>query len=37
LEVDTGDTLHLFSSYELGAEPAEVAEALNALRANAPR
>jgi len=37
LEIDTGDTLHLFSSYDLGAEPAEVADALNALRTNAPR
>lgn len=37
LEIDTGDTLHLFSTYDLGAEPAEVAEALNALRTNAPR
>lgn len=36
LEVDTGDSLHLFSVHELGADPAEVAEALNALRANAP-
>lgn len=36
LEIDTGDSLHMFSLYELGAEPEEVAEALNALRANAP-
>ena len=36
LEIDTGDSLHLFSVHELGAEPEEVAEALNALRANAP-
>jgi len=37
LEIDTGDSVHLFSVHELGADPAEVAEALNALRANAPR
>jgi hypothetical protein len=37
LEIDTGDALHLFSSHELSADPAEVADALNALRANAPR
>jgi hypothetical protein len=37
LEIDTGDSLHLFSVHELGADPAEVADALNALRANAPR
>jgi len=36
LEIDTGDSLHLFSVHELGTDPAEVAEALNALRANAP-
>ena len=36
LEIDTGDSLHLFSVHELGTEPEEVAEALNALRANAP-
>ena len=36
LEIDAGATLHLFSAHELGTEPAEVAEALNALRANAP-
>ena len=36
LEIDTGDSLHMFSRNELGAEPEEVAEALNALRANAP-
>ncbi|GAA3339515.1 hypothetical protein GCM10020358_23560 [Amorphoplanes nipponensis] len=37
LEIDTGESLHLFSVHELGTEPEEVAEALNALRANAPR
>ena len=37
LEIDTGDNLHLFSAHELGTEPDEVAEALNELRANAPR
>ena len=36
LEIDTGDSLHLFSVHELGADPEEVAEALNALRTNAP-
>jgi hypothetical protein len=36
LEIDTGDSLHLFSRNDLGADPEEVAEALNALRANAP-
>lgn len=37
LEIDAGDSLHLFSRHDLGTDPAEVAEALNALRANAPR
>lgn len=37
LEIDAGDSLHLFSVHDLGTDPAEVAEALNALRANAPR
>ncbi len=37
LEIDTGDSLHLFSEHELGTDPAEVAEALDALRAGAPR
>ena len=36
LEIDAGDSLHLFSLHELGADPEEVAESLNALRANAP-
>ncbi len=36
LEIDAGDSLHLFSQHELGTDPDEVAEALNALRANAP-
>jgi hypothetical protein len=36
LEIDTGDSLHLLSAHELGADPEEVAESLNALRANAP-
>jgi hypothetical protein len=36
LEIDTGESLHLFSVHELGTDPDEVAEALNALRANAP-
>ncbi|HEU4421584.1 MAG TPA: PH domain-containing protein [Pilimelia sp.] len=33
LEIDTGETLHLFSSYDLGAPPREVADRLAALRA----
>jgi hypothetical protein len=37
LEIDTGDSLHLFSSYELSAAPAEVAELLEALRSRANR
>jgi hypothetical protein len=32
LELDAGDTLHLFSVHQLGAEPDEVAAALSALR-----
>jgi hypothetical protein len=36
LEIDAGESLHLFSAQELGTDPAEVAEALNGLRANAP-
>jgi hypothetical protein len=36
LEIDTGDSLYLFSVHDLGTDPAEVAESLNALRANAP-
>lgn len=32
LEIDTGDALHLFSAYDLGAPPADVAERLDALR-----
>jgi hypothetical protein len=36
LEIDTGDSLHLLSEQELGADPEEVAQSLNALRANAP-
>ena len=36
LEIDAGESLHMFSTNDLGAEPEEVAEALNALRANAP-
>jgi hypothetical protein len=36
LEIDTGDSLHLFSANELGADPEDVAGALNALRSNAP-
>jgi hypothetical protein len=37
LEIDAGDSLHLFSVHDLGTDPEEVAGALNALRANAPR
>ncbi|MBQ1022993.1 PH domain-containing protein [Micromonospora sp. C95] len=33
LEIDTGDSLHLFSRLDLGADPAEVADALRAARA----
>ena len=36
LEIDAGESLHMFSINDLGADPEEVAEALNALRANAP-
>jgi hypothetical protein len=36
LEIDTGDSLHLLSMNELGTDPEEVADALRALRANAP-
>ncbi|PZF93401.1 PH domain-containing protein [Micromonospora deserti] len=32
LEIDTGESLHLFGRYDLGADPAEVAEAVNAAR-----
>jgi hypothetical protein len=32
LEIDTGESLHLFSRYDLGAPCAEVAEALAGLR-----
>lgn len=32
LEVDTGEALHLFSRYDLDADPAEVAEELEAAR-----
>jgi hypothetical protein len=35
LEIDTGDSLHLFSSYELSASCAEVAARLRALRSQA--
>ncbi|MDQ7911466.1 PH domain-containing protein [Phytohabitans sp. ZYX-F-186] len=31
LEIDAGDSLHLFSEYDLGAPPAEVAAALKPL------
>ncbi|WP_432983530.1 PH domain-containing protein [Dactylosporangium sp. CA-233914] len=33
LEIDTGDTLHLLSTYDLNARPADVAEELEAIRA----
>jgi hypothetical protein len=36
LEIDTGESLHLFSVHELGADPEEVAGVLNRLRADAP-
>ncbi|PWR09989.1 hypothetical protein DKT68_10380 [Micromonospora acroterricola] len=32
LEIDTGESLHLFGRYDLGAAPDEVAEALQAAR-----
>jgi hypothetical protein len=32
LEIDAGESLHLFSAHELGTEPEEVARALNDLR-----
>ncbi|MFI5490450.1 PH domain-containing protein [Micromonospora echinaurantiaca] len=32
LEIDAGESLHLFGRSDLGAEPAEVAEALHAAR-----
>lgn len=35
LEVDTGDQLHLFGRYDLGADPVEVAEQLRAAAARA--
>ncbi|MDT4990615.1 MAG: hypothetical protein QOH97_507 [Actinoplanes sp.] len=37
LEVDAGDAIYLFSVYELGAEPQEVADALAPLKAQAPQ
>jgi hypothetical protein len=37
LEIDTGDSLHLFSGYELSASCAEVATLLQALRSQATR
>jgi len=36
LEIDAGESLHMFSINDLGADPEEVAEALSTLRANAP-
>ncbi len=35
LEIDAGDTVHLFSRRELGADPAEVADVLESLRRQA--
>lgn len=37
LEIDTGDSLHLFSGYELSAPCEEVAELLQGLRSRATR
>ncbi|GAA1802330.1 hypothetical protein GCM10009835_21310 [Planosporangium flavigriseum] len=37
LEIDTGDSLHLFSAYELSASCEEVATLLQALRSQATR
>jgi hypothetical protein len=36
LEIDTGDSLYLFSRYELGAEPEDVLASLLALRSERP-
>ncbi|GIJ42083.1 PH domain-containing protein [Micromonospora andamanensis] len=36
LEIDAGESLHLFSRLDLGADPAEVADALYAARAGKP-
>lgn len=36
LEIDAGETLHLFSRYDLGAEPVDVAATLNRLRLGPP-
>ncbi|MEV0427605.1 PH domain-containing protein [Micromonospora sp. NPDC050495] len=36
LEIDAGESLHLFGRYDLNAPPEEVAEALHAARAAAP-
>ncbi|WP_307870890.1 PH domain-containing protein [Micromonospora sp. C51] len=36
LEIDTGDSLHLFSRLDLGADPGEVADALRTARAGSP-
>ncbi len=35
LEIDTGETLHLFSSYDLGVPPAQAARTLDQIRARA--
>ncbi len=37
LELDAGDVLHLFSSYDLGVPPPDAAEALEALHAESQR
>jgi hypothetical protein len=37
LELDAGDVLHLFSSYDLGVPPQDAAEALEALHAESQR
>ncbi|MEV4714638.1 PH domain-containing protein [Micromonospora sp. NPDC049374] len=36
LEIDAGDSLHLFSRLDLNADPAEVADALRTARAGSP-
>ncbi|MFC0533006.1 PH domain-containing protein [Phytohabitans kaempferiae] len=36
LEIDAGESLHLFSEYDLGAPPADVAAALESLSGAAP-
>ena len=37
LEIDAGDSLHLFTTHELGTHPEEVAEQLEAIRGGTPQ